>query len=106
MVRHLENAFLCPPLRRLHCTGTLNVKVYGNWLPHHTSGRFQLLKALLRSPVVIFAYLPPSYNDFSLRFVWVSLAALRRHSQNPFNVVFVDQISATIPLIRLGGLKV
>jgi len=67
--------------------GTLRVSVHGNWLPYHAVGRFQLVKALLR-------------------FLWLSIVVLRRHKQNPFDIMFVDQISATLPLLKLGGAKI
>eukprot|EP01127_Copromyxa_protea_P023930 TRINITY_DN9207_c0_g1_i1.p1 TRINITY_DN9207_c0_g1~~TRINITY_DN9207_c0_g1_i1.p1 ORF type:complete len:324 (-),score=57.75 TRINITY_DN9207_c0_g1_i1:28-999(-) len=41
-----------------------------------------------------------------LRFTWLSLAFLRDHKQKRFDVIFVDQISATIPLLHLSGIPI
>jgi len=72
-----------PPTR----DGTLRVIVYGDWLPTNIFRRFHLPCALLR-----FFYL-------SFRVVWA-------HRRNPLDLFFVDQISATIPLLKLTGTKV
>jgi len=68
--------------------GTLDVREHGNWLPQHTKGSLQLVKALVR-------------------FLWVSLVVLREQkTHGKFDVLFVDQISATIPLLKFSGLPV
>jgi hypothetical protein len=41
-----------------------------------------------------------------LRFVFLSLRWLWANYRDPQDVVFVDQISATVPLLRLSGAKV
>lgn len=41
-----------------------------------------------------------------LRFVFLSLRWLYDNWRNPQDVVFVDQISATVPLLRVSGAKV
>lgn len=75
-----------------HCfeetiNGALTVEVAGNWLPLHTKGKAQLLKAWLR-------------------FIWVSLTAMRANKVTPYDVIIVDQISLTLPLLKLSGAKV
>jgi len=67
--------------------GTLEVIVAGNWLPIHTQGLFQLPKALIR-------------------FLVVSIEVLLENHRKPFNVLIVDQISSTIPVLKLSGAKV
>eukprot|EP01125_Pyxidicula_operculata_P004643 TRINITY_DN1746_c0_g1_i1.p1 TRINITY_DN1746_c0_g1~~TRINITY_DN1746_c0_g1_i1.p1 ORF type:complete len:328 (+),score=48.26 TRINITY_DN1746_c0_g1_i1:28-1011(+) len=67
--------------------GTLDVRVHGNFLPHHSKGKFQLIKALIR-------------------FLYVSLVVLFENKKNNFDVIFVDQISATIPLLKFSRKRV
>uniref|UniRef100_A0A6B2L685 Alpha-1,3/1,6-mannosyltransferase ALG2 n=1 Tax=Arcella intermedia TaxID=1963864 RepID=A0A6B2L685_9EUKA len=68
--------------------GSLDVRVHGNWLPYQAVGKFQLVKALLR-------------------FTWLSFVVLYEHKKNPYDVIFVDQISATLPIIKFfSGVKV
>jgi len=67
--------------------GTLEVEEVGNWLPHHTKGKCQLLKAWLR-------------------FFWVSFVFLKDNKENLYDIIFVDQISATIPFLKLSGSKI
>jgi alpha-1,3/alpha-1,6-mannosyltransferase len=63
------------------------VHVHGDFLPRHIFGKFHLPCALLR-------------------FVFLSLRWLYDNWRNPQDVVFVDQISATVPLLRVSGAKV
>jgi alpha-1,3/alpha-1,6-mannosyltransferase len=67
--------------------GTLDVVVAGDWLPSHTKGLFQLPKALIR-------------------FFCVSIELLLQNKQKPFDILIVDQIAATMPLLRLSGAKI
>jgi alpha-1,3/alpha-1,6-mannosyltransferase len=67
--------------------GTLEVVVAGDWFPREIGGRFQLPCAILR-------------------FIVTSAALLWDHKKTPFDVIFVDQISATIPMLRWSKAKV
>eukprot|EP01122_Echinamoeba_exundans_P013833 TRINITY_DN6101_c0_g1_i1.p1 TRINITY_DN6101_c0_g1~~TRINITY_DN6101_c0_g1_i1.p1 ORF type:complete len:343 (+),score=44.23 TRINITY_DN6101_c0_g1_i1:104-1132(+) len=67
--------------------GTLEVVVAGDWFPREIAGRFQLPCAILR-------------------FIVTSAALLWDHKKTPFDVIFVDQISATIPMLRWSKAKV
>lgn len=78
---------------RSHCfpetLSKLRVQVFGDWLPRHIRGRFHIIFALLRN-------------------LWAALAivAMTLRRQARFDVIFVDQISLAIPLLRLTGAKV
>ncbi len=65
--------------------GLLKVTVCGDWLPTHLFGRFHVLFAMLRM-------------------LWVSLYLLL--SGERFDVVFCDQVSVCVPLLRYVGQKV
>jgi alpha-1,3/alpha-1,6-mannosyltransferase len=72
---------MCPPV------GTLNVRVAGSGFPRAIFGRFQLPCAIIR-------------------FFIASFSLLKEHQQSPFDIIFVDQISETIPLLKWSGAKV
>lgn len=74
------------PGRRIIIIGTLPVTVYGDWLPRHIMGRFHAL----------FAY---------LRMCYTALMVLLLEDPT-YDVVFCDQVSACIPVLRLGRAKV
>eukprot|EP00026_Physarum_polycephalum_P006757 Phypoly_transcript_06809.p1 GENE.Phypoly_transcript_06809~~Phypoly_transcript_06809.p1 ORF type:complete len:428 (+),score=54.99 Phypoly_transcript_06809:87-1286(+) len=65
--------------------GTLNVKVYGDFIPRHIKGKFHVIMAIIRN-------------------IWVALALL--FCGPKYDVIFCDQISVTNPLLRLRGAKV
>lgn len=65
--------------------GTLNVKVYGDFIPRHIKGRFHVVMAILRN-------------------IWVALAMLFVGPK--YDIIFADQISVTNPLLKLRGAKV
>lgn len=65
--------------------GTLNVKVYGDFIPRHIKGKCHVIMAILRNIYVAFAllFLGPKYD-----------------------IIFCDQISVTNPLLMLRGAKI
>jgi len=66
--------------------GTLKVTVHGDWIPRHIFGKFH----------AVFAY---------LRMIYLALAFLFTvGSQYP--VIFCDQVSACLPVLRCGSAKV
>ncbi|KAI9032286.1 alpha-1,3/1,6-mannosyltransferase ALG2 [Hyaloraphidium curvatum] len=65
--------------------GTLAVRVLGDFLPRHFFGRFHVLCAILR-------------NIYLALFVWLA--------GETYDVAFVDQVSASVPILRLAGLMV
>lgn len=68
-------------------SGSFTVCVYGDFLPRHVFHRFHALCAYIRC-------------------IWVALCMLTWHA-GEFDVVFVDQVSAVIPILRWRrGLKV
>ncbi|KAJ3215872.1 Alpha-1,3-mannosyltransferase-like protein [Dinochytrium kinnereticum] len=75
-----------------HCfeetaNGTLDVKVYGDWLPRHIGGKFMIFFALLRN----------LYLSLCLMFLSIISPASSAASE----VALVDQISLSIPILRL-----
>ncbi|KAL2919827.1 Alpha-1,3-mannosyltransferase-like protein [Polyrhizophydium stewartii] len=73
---------------RTHCfeetrDGRLDVRVYGDWLPRSIAGKGHMVFAILRS----------LYLSAMMLLLW----------PKSYDVLFVDQISATIPVLR--GLK-
>ena len=66
--------------------GTLPVTVYGDWMPRHIFGRLHAL----------FAY---------LRMCYCALMVLVMEPET-FDVMFCDQVSACVPVLRLGKAKV
>ena len=83
---------LSPPLfssltlGRAECTGTLDVRVYGDALPRTTFGYLYLLWAILRSLVLAFTIV------FGVR--------------ERFDVIIVDQLSISIPILRRSGARI
>ncbi|KAI9004051.1 hypothetical protein BC832DRAFT_592755 [Gaertneriomyces semiglobifer] len=76
---------------RSHCfeetrDGTLNVIVAGDWLPRHIAGKGHIVFAILRNLLVCLGLL------------------LTKRGQ--YDVLFVDQLSVGVPLLRLTGAKV
>eukprot|EP00126_Sphaerothecum_destruens_P013767 Sdes_comp23566_c0_seq1m21772 len=74
-----------------HCfpetlTGAFPVHVYGDWLPRSLFGKFSLVFALLRM-------------------LYLSIAILFQRGPK-FDIFFVDQISASIPLLKLSSAKI
>jgi hypothetical protein len=66
-------------------SGTLNVTILGDFLPRHILGRFHVLCAILRNIYLSFV-------------VWLT--------NETFDVVFVDQVAASVPILRLAGMMV
>lgn len=68
--------------------GTLKVNTYGMWLPRTIMGLFSLPCALLK-------------------FMYVSINLMLDHKRGKFyDIIFVDQISCTIPLLKLSNCKI
>jgi len=70
-------------------SGELPVSVYGYWMPRSIFGRFHILCASVRSIYLAFAV----------------LLLIMMGKWNP-DIIFVDQISISIPLLKLTGKKV
>ncbi|KAL6071765.1 Alpha-1,3-mannosyltransferase-like protein [Balamuthia mandrillaris] len=75
-----------------HCfvetiNGTLEVRVYGDWLPRSFLGRFHTLFALLRNFWVAHQLVKQHHKDAS-------------SSQGGYDIIFSDSISASIPLFK------
>ncbi len=84
-------------------TGTLKVHVHGNFLPRHVRTIIaSCCHQLTRVQIFGKFHLPCAL----LRFVYLSLRWLYDNWREPQDVVFVDQISATVPLLRVSGAKV
>ncbi|KAI8854503.1 hypothetical protein BC829DRAFT_380095 [Chytridium lagenaria] len=66
--------------------GTLDVRVYGDWLPRHIGGKFMILFALLRN-----LYLALSLMILSIRYP----------APTDTQVALLDQISLSVPILRL-----
>ncbi|KAJ3159295.1 Alpha-1,3-mannosyltransferase-like protein [Geranomyces michiganensis] len=65
--------------------GTLSVSVLGDWLPRHIAGKGHILFAILRGVVLALSLL---------------ISAQR------FDVIIVDQLSASIPILRFTNAKI
>jgi len=66
--------------------GTLNVSVWGDWIPRNVFGAFHLVFAVLRM-------------------LWVTLRLFFQH-RHEYDVIVCDQVSYTIPLLRLTRAKI
>jgi hypothetical protein len=71
----------------LHIEGTLNVRVVGDWLPRTILGKLWAVCAYVRM-------------------LYVAIVMLCHHQWDPFDAIFIDQISLPIPLLRLTRAKV
>eukprot|EP00741_Cyanophora_paradoxa_P010686 tig00020538_g10328.t1 len=79
--------------------GTLEVEVFGDWIPRHLFRRLHILFAILRMCFV------------SLVVLWRSVAGwppLKAEPGRPFRprTVFCDQVSAVVPMLKLSKCKV
>jgi alpha-1,3/alpha-1,6-mannosyltransferase len=61
--------------------GTLKVRVYGDFLPQTVFGRFKVLFAIIRM-------------------MYVTMIMLWRHWRQPFDIIFIDQVSFPIPFFK------
>lgn len=81
-------SFITPHHDKNHCfeetkDGTFSVNVVGDWLPRSIGGRFH----------AVFAY---------LRMMFASLYLITMSTLKP-DVIFCDQVSACIPILKLGS---
>ncbi|KAI9193184.1 uncharacterized protein BJ171DRAFT_304047 [Polychytrium aggregatum] len=69
--------------------GTLDVQVLGDWMPRTVAGKGYIVFAILRN-------------------LWLSVLLLLSHNQfhQPYDVIVVDQLSISIPLLRWTGSKI
>lgn len=68
----------------------VQIRVCGDWLPTNLAGRFRIAFATLRA-------------------IWLALMLVLGRIFGlvaPFDIVFIDQISFTVPLLKLCGQKV
>eukprot|EP01084_Bolivina_argentea_P100338 180180_1 len=62
-----------------------NIEVYGDWIPRHIFHKFHALMSIYRM-------------------LWCSLRVL--WSNNKYDIIFIDQVSAAIPFLKLQNTKV
>eukprot|EP01095_Lingulamoeba_sp_RSL-Kostka_P008425 TRINITY_DN2815_c0_g1_i1.p1 TRINITY_DN2815_c0_g1~~TRINITY_DN2815_c0_g1_i1.p1 ORF type:complete len:451 (-),score=134.22 TRINITY_DN2815_c0_g1_i1:36-1388(-) len=67
--------------------GTLEVTIFGDFLPQTVFGLF-------KAPCAI------------LRMIYVTIQVLKLHSKKPFDAYFIDQVSIPVPLIKLINSRV
>jgi alpha-1,3/alpha-1,6-mannosyltransferase len=60
--------------------GTLDVRVHGDFLPRDIMGRFYIICAMLRQLVIT---------------LWIL-----KNERDTFDVLFIDQLSACIPILK------
>jgi hypothetical protein len=85
--------------------------VFGDWLPNHVLQFSRFIFCVEEELFTLFAAFLKIFHKFHLpcallRFFYLSLQVIWTHRSNPLDLFFVDQISATIPLLKLTGTKV